>query len=420
MSKSTTTDAGEVFGNAKASQTIFNLQNRVEELEEEIVSLQSKPDGSEEKRVLEEKIQSLVDRLSQSEGVQIISFDQVTRNPLQPRVVFTKKDQTAFANILREEGQSTPALLIELTEDIRQQLSQYAAQGLFDPKQPRLDLSAQYLIFDGERRWRSGPEAELEGLKAVIIPINHALNLIELQAKAASTTLHQRTFHPLELAQFLSMQIGAQYPEILEELSEPAEIAYPRILNAVISRLKAHQRLPELSRIATEPRSIQLEWLDEFPMQEKGVLDVLLRHQQNPSTVNRHVFPMLRLPPDLKQIVYDEGWEAKRVTALNQINAKNLKRSDEEATQVRQELIQQALEEQWTTSKIQDRVKQTIAAYCPDSTPSHPRLPKEVTALESTNWSDLPPNDLRLCQKILSRQLKVIREQLGSSKASAD
>ena len=116
MGKPASVNASDLFAGAGKSQQVFQLKGRIEELEAEIAQLKAGDLGADERAELEAKIQTLIAELSEKQGVKIIAFEQITRNPLQPRLIFTKAEQEAFANILRLEGQLEPVLLIELTQ----------------------------------------------------------------------------------------------------------------------------------------------------------------------------------------------------------------------------------------------------------------------------------------------------------------
>ncbi len=316
--------AAPMFAAAKEKQQVFHLKSQVEELEAEIAQLKAASGSfsSEEKTHLEAKIQSLIEELAESQGVKEIPLQQITRNPLQPRVVFTKTEQQGFANLLKEEGQLSPILLIELTEENRSQLEDYLQQGLFERNQPLFNLEAQYILFDGERRWRSANLAGWATLKAVIMPPHESLDLLKLQSRALSTTLHAKDLHDLELAQTLITQIGYQYPHLSNKLDDPAEIAFPRVLNNALARMKRGGKASELTSITTASREEQLQWLEGIELNEleQAVLSVILSYQQHPGSISRHVFPLLKLPEDLKQTVWDEGLEPSKLKLLAKLD----------------------------------------------------------------------------------------------------
>jgi ParB family transcriptional regulator, chromosome partitioning protein len=412
MGKLTTVDASAMFAKAGNNQVI-QLKGRIEELETEIAQLKSGEITSNEKEILEARIKELVEQLSQQQGIITVPFDEITRNPLQPRLIFPKTGLIAFSNVLKKEGQLDPALLIELTKQNRQQLKDYAQQGYFDLQQPHFDINAKYLIFDGERRWRSCPLAGLEGLKAVILPVRESLDLLELQAKAASTSLHQKPLHKLELAQFLITQVNHRYPDIRDSLTEDPRVIYPRALNTLITRLKRAKRLSELNSITTADQQVQLQWLEGVENDlERAVLDVLLSHQQNPSYVSRHVFPLLKLPNDLKLAAWNEGLEPEKLQALNQLNATALDVTEKKAEAIRADVINSAVTNSWSTDDILERVRELIPDDDSQKT-NQPKLPKELSGLQKADFTKLKKPQLQLCEQLLVQRLDEIKKLLN-------
>jgi ParB family transcriptional regulator, chromosome partitioning protein len=419
MAKPQTIKPSAMFADAGQSQQISRLKGQVEELEAEIAELKSSGVSSKEKTELEFKIQSLIQELSETQGVRQVNFKEISRNPLQPRIIFTQAQQQAFSHILREEGQLAPVLLMEMTNEVRSQLKQYEKQGLFITDQPLYDVNLPYLMFDGERRLRSAPLADLKSLKAVIMPPQGAVNLLEIQSKAVSTTIHQKKLHDLELAQVLICQCTHRYPEFKDVLDESMDIELPRALNTALTQLKRRLRRgdqsADLSKILDVDRASQREWLDNSGLEEtaRAILDVILSYQQNPSTISRYVLPLLKLPDDLKQAVWDEGIEAAKLRLLNQLNAESLDLEDSQAKAIRVRVTQDAIANNWSTQTINEQVKALLAQYNPAAAPEQPKLPREITALENTDFSELSPAQLRECQQILNRRLKEIKQLIS-------
>ncbi|MCU0550567.1 MAG: hypothetical protein MUC48_14555 [Leptolyngbya sp. Prado105] len=408
-----------MFADAGQSQQISRLKGRVEELEAEIAELKSSGFSTKEKAELESKIQFLVQELSETQGVKQIDFKDISRNPLQPRIIFTQAQQKAFAHVLKEEGQLSPVLLIEMTEEVRSQLREYEEQGLFIADQPLYDINLTYLMFDGERRLRSAPLSGLSGLKSVIMPAKGAIDLLEIQSKAVSTTIHQKKLHDLEMAQVLVCQCAHRYPYLKDALDEPLDVALPRALNTALTQLKRRLRRgdqsADLAEILTAERAVQREWIDNSGLEEeaRAILDVILSYQQNPATISRYVLPLLKLPDDLKQAVWDEGMEPAKLRLLNQLNAEALELDEAEAKKIRMEVTQNAIANNWSTQTINEQVKTILAQYNPDVAPQQLKLPKEIMALESADFSELSSDQLRECQQILNRRLKEIKQLLN-------
>ena len=208
MAKPKPIGASQIFAEAGQSQKIHQLSSRIEELETEIVQLKSQQLNPQEKLELEAKIRELAQQLSTQGGVQEIAIERMQRNIFQPRQTFPQAELKAFAELLKAEGQHTPVILFPWKED--------------------------YLIFDGERRWRAAPLIPWKTLKAVIISIETAeIDIKEIQSQALSTSIHRKDLHPLDLAECLISQIVYRYPELEEDSDR-----IPTILNTCLQRLK--------------------------------------------------------------------------------------------------------------------------------------------------------------------------------------
>jgi ParB family chromosome partitioning protein len=408
-----------MFADAGQSQQISRLKGRVEELEAEIAELKSSGVSSKEKTELESKIQFLVQELSETQGIKQVDFKDISRNPLQPRIIFTHAQQQAFASVLKEEGQLAPVLLMEMTDEVRSQLRQYEEQGLFIADQPLYDINLPYLMFDGERRLRSGTLSGLPNLKSVVMPAKGAIDLLEIQSKAVSTTIHQKKLHDLEMAQVLICQCSHRYPYLKDVLEEPLDVELPRALNTALTQLKRRLRRgdqsADLTEILTADRSVQKEWIENSGLEEeaRAILDVILSYQQNPGTISRYVLPLLKLPDDLKQAVWDEGMEPAKLRILNQLSAEALDVDESEAKKIRVGVTQNAIANSWSTQTINEQVKAILAQSNPANAPEQPKLPREITALENTDFSELSPAQLRECQQILNRRLKEIKQLIA-------
>lgn len=383
----------------------------------------SQKEVNEERAALEAKIQQLTIELAQKQGFVTLPFDQISRNPLNPRIIFPAAELQAFAEILKEQGQLEPGVLIELDDATRTQMQDYANRGLFILNQPLVNLALPYLLFNGERRWRSGSLAALPGFKAVVLPSELAQDLLEMQSKMAATTIFQKKLHPLEMAQFLITQINYHYPYLAEHIEDGA-IVYPRVLNSLIVRLQREdkrtggKKVSQMNAMATAKREEQQQWLNCLEDDlERAIVEVLFRHQQKPSTINRHVFPLLKLPDDLKQAIYQAGLESEKLDELKRLNAKTLDISESKAESLRAQVIQAAIAGKWDKTTIAQRVAEVIAQHKPDAQLKLVKLPPTFSTLEKVNVSELSKLDaegLQRCQQILEDRLKDIKGLLKS------
>uniref|UniRef100_B8HZA9 ParB family protein n=1 Tax=Cyanothece sp. (strain PCC 7425 / ATCC 29141) TaxID=395961 RepID=B8HZA9_CYAP4 len=104
--------ASQIFAEAGQTQKVHQLSSRVEELEAEIIQLKSQELANQEKIELEAKIEELTQRLSAQGGIQEIEITRIQRNIFQPRQTFPQSELKAFAELLKQEGQHTPVILM--------------------------------------------------------------------------------------------------------------------------------------------------------------------------------------------------------------------------------------------------------------------------------------------------------------------
>lgn len=411
----------DLFGSVKTDQVLATLTGDRTPSSNGVIAQKT---AIAEKAALEAKVQELTAELAQNQGVVTLPFNQISRNPLNPRIIFPAAELQSFAEILQEQGQLEPGVLVALDDELRSHIQAYADRGMLLLPQPLVDLHLPYLLFNGERRWRAGQLAGLTGFKAVIIPGAIAQDLLEMQSKMAATTLFQKKLHPLEMAQFLITQINSHYPAFAAHIEDGA-IVYPRVLNSLLVRLQREdkrtgsQRVAQMNRLATASRDDQQEWLQGIEDElERAIVDVLFRHQQKPSTINRHVFPLLKLPEDLKQAVYQNGLEVEKIDELKRLNAKTLEISEAAAIALRARVLQEATQSAWDKPAIAERVATVIAEHQPIAQPQLTKLPPTFSNLEKVNATELAkltPPDLRRCQQILEQRLQDIQKLLQQS-----
>lgn len=382
--------ASQIFAEAGQTQKVHNLSSRVEELEAEIVRLKSQELVPQEKLELEAKIQELTQQLSTQGGVQEIDITQMKRNIFQPRQTFPQSELQAFAELLRQEGQHTPVILFPWKDD--------------------------YLIFDGERRWRAAPLIPWITLKAVIIPLeSEEINLQDIQSQALSTSIHRKDLHPLDLAECLVNQIIYQHPEI-EEIRD----RIPTLLNTCLQRLKRSKKLSELTTITTAPRAEQREWLESIESKQEAeskILQTLLDYQLNPASISANIFPMLAIANDLKEIVREFGLEASKVRELNKLSTEKLKLDVVAAAEVRSQAARKVAIENLSLSETRVLVGDLLKAYNTDNlsdssthTPSQ-RMIKSLQSLSVEGWQ---ANEIKALKQALEAKLAEI-EHLSKS-----
>ncbi|MDX2241510.1 MAG: ParB N-terminal domain-containing protein [Leptolyngbyaceae cyanobacterium bins.302] len=327
----------QMFAPASQNQEVLQLQDRVEELEDELRQLRSQELDSNVRTALEEQIQELAHQLAQQGGEHYISLDQIQPDSDQPRTVFPPTVIQARAKSLLEEGQHSPIILIPQTD-------------------------SGYKLFDGELRWRSAPQAGLTTLRAVFLT-QEALDKLDKAAvfdRQLTTSLQSEKLHPFDLANGLVKLMVMRHPQLNEQVK-----SIPSLLNAIIQRLRRSGEIAELEAVAIADQNVQQEWIEKVCTSEteRWILEVILSKQLNPVSINSNVFTLLNLPEDLQSVVRTEGLEGSKVLELKKISGKNLNIEEEEAIDLRTKLIHEVIHQGLSLDKIRSKVKATLQMH---------------------------------------------------------
>jgi ParB family transcriptional regulator, chromosome partitioning protein len=389
MVKRATNALSKQFAAIGAVQQEFT-QERIEELEEEIRQLRTKLDDDPQKKVLNQKLEALGAQLAQQNGEHEISLDQIKPDPEQPRTVFPQDLIQARAKSLREEGQLSPVIVI--------------------PQE------GWYLLFDGEMRWRSSPLAGLATLRAVFLT-QEALDSLDRTAvfdRQLTTSIQSEKLHPFDLANSLIKLMILKHPEL-----KPLAADIPNLLSAMIQRLKRSGKAFELDAIRITERAQQQEWLNHSgltSLEEQQILSVLLDKQLHPISISSNVFPLLNLPPDLQAVIRETGLEGSKILAIKRLSPKHLNIKEGAAQKLRDELVQEVMQNQLSLSQIRTWVNQKIR----ESNPTAPEVAKEnkadvaIQAIQAIAPKRLEKARLVELQKALQAKLQEINSLLKS------
>jgi ParB family chromosome partitioning protein len=380
--------ASQIFAEAGQTQKVHHLSSRVEELEAEIVQLKSQELAEQGKLELETKVQALTQQLSLQGGVKDIEISRIQRNALQPRQTFPQAELKAFAALLKEEGQHTPVILFPWKDD--------------------------YLLFDGERRWRAAPLIPWQTLKAVIMPLEtEAINIQEIQSQALSTSIHRKDLHALDLAECLLNQIVYRHPELEEERDR-----IPTILNTSLQRLKRTKQLSELTAITTAPKEEQREWLETAALKqdaEFSILQTLLGYQLNPASISTNVFPMLAIATDIKEVIRESGLDASKVRELNKLSAEKLHLDEAAAAAVRTEAAKRVATENLSLSETRQFVNDLFKTHHPDTSTVRTSSQRVIKNLQAITVEDWQADEIKAFKQALKAKLTEL-EQISKAK----
>ncbi len=352
------------FDGAEQVHQLSQAEAEIIRLKEEIETLRAT--GAKE---LESELEHLRQELSTQTGILEIALDAINPNPEQPRQTFLEESVKSMAHSLQREGQLQPVVLIEQNQE--------------------------YLLFDGERRWRGAKELGWNSLKAVVIPLPEVLH-----RQSLLTSLHREDLNPLDKASAIVLEI-TQTTSL-----EPSDI--PRLLSAVIRRLTKQGKLKILSEVVVAGDQTQEEALLslELSEQEQALLITLLALQLNPASVDANILPMLDLTTDLKTAMREQGLKGSQAMLINQLSAKNLSISSKKAQKIRQETITQVLEEQLSVKATRNLVKEILKKYR--------GIEKESESLKIANSATKGIQKLSspLLQKLETNQLEELRTML--------
>jgi ParB family chromosome partitioning protein len=335
-----------LFAQAEESQEVLQLEGKIDELTQEIQRLRRGENGTE---LEEQKLQELRQELLVAGSLREIPVAQMKPNPKQPRKTFTPLGLQLLAKSLSDDGQQDPLVLIEVNPE-------------------------EYLIFDGERRWRAtSAYLNWETLKAVIIPEPE-----QLHRRVLIANLHREELNQLDIGEALLNEI--QFASGLDTQTIICS------LRTVIRRLDRRKQFNLVSDLLTADVSTQSETLGKLEISdtEQTILSILLSLRLNPSTVSSGAFVMLQLPVDLKKAVREKGLNSSHALAIHKINAKFLNLSEVEAEKLRQSIVDKVLEQKLSVSET----KALVATYFPGKTSSN-KFDSAVKAIHSIEIQSL-------------------------------
>lgn len=365
------------FSSARQSQQLSEAEQEIQRLKDEIEKLRRS--GSVD---IEERLQVLRSEISSATGILSVAIEQIKPNPSQPRQTFLLQSIDLMSRSLEKDGQLEPIILIE-------------------------SESENFLIFDGERRWRGAKSLGWTHLQAVIIPEPSALH-----RKALLTSLHREDLNPLDKAEAIIREISANTDLDGRDI--------PRLLSTATRRLNKQKKLD---------RAIELESLSSFDLNEKEleIFRVLLELQLNPASVDANIFPMLSLADDLKAAIRNLGLKGVQAMPLQTLNVKNLGVSEKKARSVRVETTKKVIAQKLSASQTRKLVASVRAEFVRPNeenfTSIQPisQITNSLQKLQRDTLEKVEVSQLKEIQSLLNQKLSEIesvikkREQKASS-----
>lgn len=314
----------DYFSGAKQTQQLSNAEEEIAQLKTEIERLRAS--GSEE---VETQLSTLKEQLKSQSGVVDLEITQIIQNPDQPRRTFLNESIEAMSQSLASDGQLSPIIVIAQEDE-------------------------NYLLFDGERRWRAAKDLGWSTIKAVTMDAPK-----DLHRKALLTSLHREDLNPLDKAEAIikeiSLNVGLKADDI------------PRVLSTVIRRLNKQKRLSEvMANLSSDSSSQNVESDDNYVNEsEQAILKILLELQLNPASVDANLLPMLGLADDLKDAIRNLGLKGVHAIALQKLSAKNLNLSQAKAKRIREDLTKKVVQENLSVLQTRKLVNEAIAKHSP-------------------------------------------------------
>lgn len=379
------------FIKAANQQNESELQQQIEQLEQklteqaeysqrlitEIEQLRVKSQSGQENQQLQSQIDELLEHLKQQQSIVNYPIEKIYPNPYQPRKSFTEEVK-AMVESLREEGQLDPVIVF--LEDGR--------------------------LFDGECRWRAATILGWQTLNVVFIA--HLKDEKALRRKAYLTSRHRRDLNFLDRAEALVSIACDEIPGLAAE-------DVPRIVNRVLVRLQRKKQTFG-KRLHLETQRIQQETLAHLMLDpiESALFSVFLRLQEHPASLYRNIFPALKLLPDLKTAVREQGLNCPQALIINRLTAEELNISVSKAQKLRAKAVEEVLARAFSESETQQWVNQLKAQYInPESSSRNPQVER---FLKSLKGFDLMQMECSIEQRLeMRRFLTILLQQLDES-----
>lgn len=318
---------------SELQQEIHQLQQLLKEqtqreqlLITEIEDLRVQSLSVQERQQLQSQIDELLNHLKQQQGIVHYPIEKIHPNADQPRKSFTEEVE-AMVESLQKEGQLDPAIL-------------FVEDGM---------------LFDGECRWRA---ATILGWKTLaVVFITRPKDEKALRRKAYLTNRHRRDLNFLDRAEAVVAIACDEIPNLAPE-------DVPRIINRVLVRLQRKKQILG-KRLHLETQEIQQATLAQLALDpvESALFNVFLRLQEHPASLYRNVFPALKLLPDLKVAVREQGLACPQALIINRLTADELKISSSKAQKLRAKGVEEVLAGNLSESETQQWVRKVQADY---------------------------------------------------------
>jgi ParB family chromosome partitioning protein len=364
----------DYFSGAKQTQKLSDAEIEIAQLKAEIENLRAS--GSDE---IEIQLSTLKEQLQSKSGVVNIEIEKIKQNPEQPRRTFLTDSIEAMSQSLLTDGQLSPIIVIPQEEN--------------------------YLLFDGERRWRAAKSLGWETIQAVTMTAPK-----DLHRKALLTSLHREDLNPLDKAEAIVREITINVGLKAEDI--------PRTLSTVIRRLNKQKCLTDVMKALSDDK-VKENLENSINETERAILLILLELQQNPASVDANLIPMLNLVDDLKDAIRNLGLKGVHAITLQKLSAKNLNLSQAKAKRLREDLTKKVVQENLSVLQTRKLVNEAIAKYSPspesavDANKQLGKIKQSVDLISSDLLRSADPTSLRDVYDLLKQKMTEIESLIS-------
>lgn len=364
----------DYFSGAKQTQKLSDAEVEIAQLKAEIENLRAS--GSDE---IEIQLSTLKEQLQSKSGVVDIEIEKIKQNPEQPRQTFLTDSIEAMSQSLLTDGQLSPIIVIPQEEN--------------------------YLLFDGERRWRAAKSLGWETIQAVTMTAPK-----DLHRKALLTSLHREDLNPLDKAEAIVREITINVGLKVEDI--------PRTLSTVIRRLNKQKRLTDVMKALSDDK-VEENLDNSINGTERAILLILLELQLNPASVDANLIPMLSLVDDLKDAIRNHGLKGVHAIALQKLSAKNLNLSQAKAKRLREDLTKKVVQENLSVLQTRKLVNEAIAKHSPspesaiDANKQLGKIKQSVDLISSDLLRSADPTSLRDVYDLLKQKMTEIESLIS-------
>ncbi len=359
-------DISKTFSKAitasKQEQKITDLQTEIEELR------------AKQSPNLEKQLEKLRQELREKSGEQFIELSKIRTNDNQPRQTFTEESVESLASSLDKDGQITPIILIPQDND--------------------------YLIWDGERRYRSAQLLKWEKIKAVTAPMP-----LNLHRKSLLTFIHHEDLNALDKAEAIVQEINSVTDLSLESI--------PSGVRALVRRLERNGEILKVKEVIYQSHEIQQSELVELDLSEeqRAILGVLLDLQLNPASIAANDLQMLSLFEDIKLRIRQDGLKGAHALILQKLNAESLNVTERKAKNIREKAVEQVLNENLNVSRTRLLVQSLIDENTGEANSNNNarKLKRLLLGLERIDFTDLDQEHLEEVRNLLQIKLNELR-----------